>query len=231
MIDQAKISVLSAIVAGQRSPRREIDEVVLREDLEALIDEFGDAAAVERPSQAGPRQKKMPDLSASQNKKLIKEAHAIKYFAEGLSKTLEFSDREIHSLLMARLAALGFTRLSSREDETPVSGHQWLKDLRVLARCCSQLETFVSNEQKYLQGPRDEWMNSLMLVLAQLYCAARGEHREPYEMPKGQDTIFIRFCDAVMEAFFENEDVNRGQLASQWRRLIRQLYPERTQAP
>jgi hypothetical protein len=69
-----------------------------------------------------------------------------------------------------------------------------------------------------------------MLRLAHLYCVARGEHLEPNEMPKGQDTIFIKFCDAVMAEFFENEDVNRGQLANQWRRLISQLYPKRTQA-
>ena len=231
MIDQAKIGALSAILAGKRAPRREINEVALREDLEALINEFGDAVSVDRTSQAGSRRTKMSDLSASQNKKLIKQAHAIKYFAEGLAKKLEFSDPEIHSLLLARLAALGYIRLSGREHETPVSGHQWLKDLRVLASCCTRLDTFVANRQKQLQGPRDEWMYSLMLRLAESYCTARGEHLEPNEMPKGQNTIFIRFCDAVMAAFFVNEDVNRGQLANQWRRLISQTYPEVTKDP
>jgi hypothetical protein len=72
------------------------------------LSEFGDAAAVERSSQAGPRRTKMSDLSATQNRALIKEADAIKYFAEGLAKKLAGSDPEIHSLLMARLAALGY---------------------------------------------------------------------------------------------------------------------------
>jgi hypothetical protein len=40
----------------------------------------------------------------------------------------------------------------------------------VLASCCTQLETFVASQQKQLQGPRDEWLNSLMLRLAHLYC-------------------------------------------------------------
>lgn len=230
MLDQIKVRELSAILAGKRPPQRKINEVALREDLEALVSELGDAAPVEPAPQKSPRRTKMTDRSARQNRKMIKQADTIKYFAERLAKNLAGGDPEIHSLLLAHLAALGYTRLSGREHETPVSGHQWLKDLRVLAECCTQLETFVANQQKQLQGPRDEWMNSLMLRLAQIYCTARSEHLEPNEMPKGQNTIFIRFCDAVMEAFFETEDVNRGQLANQWRRLISQLYPEGTQA-
>lgn len=226
MINQANLRELSAILAGQRSPRSEIDEVVLREGLEALIDEFGEAAADDWVSKAGVRRRKIPDLDAKQNEKLIKEAQTIKYFAEGLARNLEGSDPEIHGLAIARLAALDFTRLSGREHERPVSGHQWLKDVRVLAECCTRLETFVASQQRHIQGPRDEWLNSLMLKLAEVYCAARGEHLDPLEMPRGQTTIFIRFCDAVMAEFFADEHVNSGQLAIQWRRLLRQLYPD-----
>ena len=92
------------------------------------------------------------------------------------------------------------------------------QDLALLRQVAEELKIY--NEQMVQPGaPIKQPQYTLLPMLAGLYVELTNQDISPFDLPHGENSRFIKFCDLALQPHFDKTEVGTGALSKAWKRI------------